>query len=64
METIKVNLPRNQENFISGNGEGCFVSISKLTFKKYQKDYDGGTFKGILENDSFYFPSLKAGTKI
>lgn len=64
METIKVNLPRNKDNFDSGNGEGCFVFVDDETFKLYKADYSGGSFKGTLDNDSFYFPTLKAGQEI
>lgn len=64
MENIKVNIPRTKNDYANGNGEGCFVSVSTATFEKYQSDYTGGIFEGILQNDSWYFPDLKAETKI
>lgn len=64
MEHIKVNLPRNKENFLSGNGEGCWVSVSEEVKEKHDAGYDGGIFEGILDNDSFYYPDLKCGAEV
>ena len=64
LKDIKVNIPRTNEDFTRGNGEGCFVSVSKDVFEKYTDDYQGGLFEGVLQNDSWYFPTLKNGTTI
>ena len=62
---IKVNLPSTQEDFINGNGECCFVLVDDETFKAWEDDNNtGGTYLGTLDNDSLYYPSMKAGDEI
>jgi len=51
---IKVNLPRNDEQFIAGNGEGCFCVVDAETKTKFDVDKSGGTFVGILLNTPLY----------
>ena len=58
---IKVNFPLTAEDFASGNGEGMFVLVDQKTKNAYDKDISGGRWVGILDNDSIYFPGLKAG---
>lgn len=64
MEYIKVNFPRNKENYISGNGEGMWVVADDETAKKYSANEKGTICFGSLANDSTYYPELKAGTKV
>lgn len=64
MEHIKINIPRTEEDFISGNGEGVWVLVEDDVHEKYHNDYVGGIFYGILHNDSVYFKELKFETKV
>lgn len=64
MNTIKVNLPRNEQGFNGGYGEGCFVEVAKEVSDKYDSNDRGGQFEGVLANDSYYYPELKTGDKI
>ena len=64
MEHIKVNLPSNEKNYLSGNGEGCWVLVNEDAFKAYENDENDTTYNGILDNDSIYYPGLLAGTEI
>ena len=64
MQYIKVNFPRNNENYISGNGEGMWVIVDDETEKKYSDNEKGTLCFGTLDNDSTYYPELKAGTKV
>ena len=61
---IKVNLPSSEKDYISGNGEGVWVKVEKGVWLMHDNDSDGAICEGILDNDSWYFPWLKAGTKI
>lgn len=63
-ESIKVNLPNTLDSFITGNGEGCFVLVDENTKKDYDQDRGNNVRWGILNNDSCYYPNLKAGTLI
>lgn len=43
MEYIKVNLPNNEANYLSGNGEGCFALVDEklkliMTMTRKEKD--------------------------
>ena len=59
---IKVNLP-DEENTTSS--EGVWAVVSSETYKKVEDDTDKGTeCKGIIINDSVYYPSLRYGTVI
>lgn len=64
MEHIKVNLPSNRDDFEYGNGEGCWVLVEPGIKEQCEAGYEGGNFEGLLDNDSFYYPDLKAGTTI
>lgn len=64
MQYIKVNFPRNEENFQSGNGEGMWVIVADDIAEKYANDETGITSFGVLDNDSVYYPELKAGTEV
>lgn len=62
---FKVNLPATRDDFLSGNGEGCFVSIDEETYKAWEDDKNiGGVYEGALLNDSIYYPNLQYGDKI
>ena len=64
MEYIKVNLPNNEANYLSGNGEGCFALVDEKTKIDYDNDKKGKGYTAILDNDSIYYPGLMAGTEI
>lgn len=62
---IKVNLPYSEEQFINGNGEGCFVLVDNETLNAWNDDGNvGGEYFGTLDNNSIYYPEMKAGTEI
>ncbi|HIS62159.1 MAG TPA: hypothetical protein IAC14_07925 [Candidatus Scybalomonas excrementigallinarum] len=61
---IKVNFPKNKENFKTGNGEGMWVSIDEETKRKYDADEKGTVCKGILDNYSIYYPELGVGDEV
>ena len=63
-EYIKVNLPKNENDYISGTGEGVFVKVKEYVKKAYDDDEIGIYYSGILDNDSVYYPELKRGTLI
>lgn len=60
-EYIKVNLPNTQEESVSGNGEGCWFLVDQATKDVHDTDVEGGIYEGKLDNDSIYYPNLKAG---
>lgn len=64
MEYIKVNLPRSEQGYIDGNGEGVFVIVDAETKKAYDTDESGTEYSGVLDNDSCYYPGLEHGTII
>ena len=53
---IKVNIPLTERDYLSGNGEGV-RAISEW-------DATGSGYKGILANDSIYYPGLMCGEEI
>lgn len=60
---IMVNIPATMDDYCTGNGEGCWVEVALDVLD----DHSGniyGTHKGILRNDSVYFPNLTDGTTI
>lgn len=61
---IKVNFPLTAEDFAAGNGEGMWVLVDEETKAAHDADETGGVYTGILDNDSIYYPSLKAGATI
>lgn len=63
-ERIKVNLPLNEQDYLSGNGEGVWVLVDCKTKQLHDTDAVGGRYVGILDNDSVYYPGLKHGTEI
>lgn len=64
MQYIKVNFPRNEESFKSGNGEGMWVLVDDEISKAYSLDAAGEVCFGTLDNDSVYYPALKAGERV
>ena len=59
---IKVNLPDKKN---SGNGEGCFVIVESDVYNYVMDNTNkGNEYRGVLANDSLYYPQLKAGTVI
>ena len=62
---IKVNLPETEEEYIDGNGEGVWVLVDDDTYNRYQlDDFDAGTYVGILDNDSVYYPHMVHGMAV
>ena len=61
---VKVNLPSNQESYISGNGEGVWVKVDEQTCRDYDNDGRGRFYHGELANDSIYYPGLMCGMTI
>ena len=61
--TNKINLPKTEEDYARGNGEGCYALFDDKESDMYDSDARG---KGevILDNDSVYYPKLKHGTKV
>jgi len=60
-EYIKVNLPPSEADYLRGNGEGVWVLVDSATKTDYNQDVSGKGYVGILDNDSLYYPELKAG---
>lgn len=60
-EHIKVNLPNDEDSAKTGNGEGCWVLVTKEVKKLHDEDVTGGIYEGKLDNNSCYYPNLKAG---
>ena len=63
-ESIKINLPQTEEDYLAGNGEGVWMLVDSETKKAYDEDAKGGRYVGILDNDSLYFPNLVHGKLI
>lgn len=63
-EYIKVNFPLTESDFNSGNGEGMWVLVDPETKKAHDEDAAGGTYFGVLDNDSVYYPGLDHGTVV
>ena len=60
---IKANLPTNKSEITTGNGEGMWVIVSENCKKSY--DNDGtGDYKGILANDSLFFPAIEQDIEV
>lgn len=62
--SIKINIPTSLEQYYEGNGEGCFVLVTKEAKEAYDNDEDKSVFVGILDDDSFYYKDLNHGEKI
>ncbi len=53
----KGNLPRSQEGFRNGNGEGVWIQpFSESDQEIYDTNITGDSFQAILLNDSIYYP--------
>ena len=63
-EHIKVNLPLTEQDYLAGNGEGVWVLVDSKTKLAHDTDAAGGSYVGILDNDSCYYPGLGAGQLI
>lgn len=61
---IMVNLPPEERDYLSGNGEGVWVLVDEETLEAYNRNSDDKNFVGILDNDSIYYPGLRAGMLI
>lgn len=60
-EYVKVNFPSCERDFEKGYGESMRVLVEPETKAAYSADVEGGTWQGVLDNDSIYHPSLKHG---
>lgn len=57
------NLPSCQEEYNSGNGEGChFLPLTEVDRDKYDEDCETGTINAIILNNSIFYPLLSWGT--
>lgn len=63
-EMIKANLPASKEAEEAGTGEGVFLRVGPEVRAEYNSDQGEGIYTGILDNDSTYYPGLKAGTRV
>lgn len=61
---IKVNIPLTERDYLAGNGEGVWVEVDEATRLAYDSDAEGKGYKGILANDSIYYPGLMCGEEI
>ncbi|HCB94515.1 MAG TPA: hypothetical protein DEP65_01820 [Ruminococcus sp.] len=62
---IKVNLPFDEQDIITGNGEGIWISVSDEIKAKYDADVeDGVLYTGTAENDSVYYRDLSCGDTV
>lgn len=64
LKRIKINLPYDEKDYINGNGEGCWALITPQILRYYKSDIVEMEFTAILDNDSVYYPNLKAGMAI
>eukprot|EP01122_Echinamoeba_exundans_P011473 TRINITY_DN456_c0_g1_i1.p1 TRINITY_DN456_c0_g1~~TRINITY_DN456_c0_g1_i1.p1 ORF type:complete len:430 (-),score=65.06 TRINITY_DN456_c0_g1_i1:1271-2560(-) len=53
-EPIRVNLPGSEESFRTGNGEGCWATVSVSTKQIDDQGKWGGAFVALLENTPIY----------
>jgi len=61
---IKVNFPDSQEAYECGSGEGMFVIVDDETKAAHDADVSGGTWRGTLDNDSWYWKGLEHGATV
>ena len=64
MEDIKANLPTSEDDYKNGNGEGVFVLVAPEVKEAYDTDEEGGTYEGILDNDSIEYMDLNHGERV
>lgn len=58
---LKANIPASQEEYDSGNGEGCWFIAEADAKRAYDQDAETGVYRCILDNDSDYYPGLNHG---
>ena len=63
-EHIKVNIPRDNDSYINGFGEGVWVLVTPEVKAAHDSDETGTTYDGILDNDTYYSPALIHGVLI
>lgn len=56
---IKVNLPVTENDYIDGCGESVFVLVDEKTKEAHDSNQNGGSYNGLLDNDSLYYKGLK-----
>lgn len=61
---VTINIPFNEKEYKSGNGETIWAAVSNNDKEKYDNDCDNGTVEVMLLNNSVGFPSLMIGEKI
>ena len=61
---IKVNLPHDEDSYRDGCGEGCWAIASEEVKQLYDQDAAGSGYTVTLDNNSVYYPGLKAGTDV
>lgn len=60
-EYVKVNFPTSESEYLYGCGEGVWVLVDADTKAAYDKDEHDLSCVGLIENDSFYYPTLTHG---
>lgn len=64
MEYIKANLPATEEAHKEGRGEGVWILVDESAKRAYDTDETGTIYRGILDNDSIYYPGLMHGEPV
>ena len=62
-QMIMVNFPRDEESFYSGNGEGCWMTVTLEAKAAHDRDEPSGVYLGVLTNDVLYW-GIPAGTVV
>jgi hypothetical protein len=65
-EPIRVNLPGSEDSFRTGNGEGCWATVSVSTKQIDDSGKWGGAYVALLENAPIYpqWRSLEYGSPV
>lgn len=66
-EYIRVNVPHDYDEYLSGNGEGCWALAEedvKALYDADAQDEPGETHRAILDNDCLAWPFLRHGCAI
>ena len=58
---FKVNLPANQDNYESGNGEGVWAYTDAESYEKWKNDEQDAIIYVKILNDSIYYNGLRYG---
>lgn len=64
MNHIKVNFPETREKYLQGVGEGMWVIVDDGAKAAHDRNDEGGTYWGTLDNDSFVCSDLTHGERV